>query len=161
MRILQDTSHYRVFLSWRFQAQGLYFHKSMVVIMLQNEKCNSYLIIRLQEQYRILNMLNVNYIIQKIKEGKDFPVVNPDANGNAWFVNDVKLVNKANDEMKLLDKIDTKRAAILMFTCMATSSKMHVPKFVFTGSIYCNRGIQNRTIKYINQLIRRRISGVF
>jgi uncharacterized membrane protein YfhO len=57
-------------------------------------------------------MLNVKYVIQKDKEGKDFPVINPDANGNAWFVNDVKLVNKANDEMKFLDKIDTKSAAI-------------------------------------------------
>jgi hypothetical protein len=35
----------------------------------------------------------------------------PDANGNAWFVNDIKLV-KANDEMKMLDRIDTKKAAI-------------------------------------------------
>jgi hypothetical protein len=43
---------------------------------------------------------------------KEFPIINPDANGNAWFVNDIKLVNKANDEMKMLDRIDTKKAAI-------------------------------------------------
>jgi hypothetical protein len=56
-------------------------------------------------------MLNVKYVIQTDKEGKEFPI-NPDANGNAWFVNDIKLVNKANDEMKMLDRIDTKKAAI-------------------------------------------------
>jgi hypothetical protein len=56
-------------------------------------------------------MLNVKYVIQTDKEGKE-PAVNPDANGNAWFVNDVKLVNKANDEMKMLDRIDTKKQHI-------------------------------------------------
>jgi hypothetical protein len=56
----------------------------------------------------VLNMLNVKYIIQTDKEGKQFPTVNPNANGNAWFVNDVKLVNKANDEMKMLDEFDFK-----------------------------------------------------
>jgi hypothetical protein len=55
-------------------------------------------------------MLNVKYIKQ-IK--KEFPIINPDANGNAWFVNDIKLVNKANDEMKMLDRIDTKKAAAI------------------------------------------------
>jgi uncharacterized membrane protein YfhO len=57
-------------------------------------------------------MLNVKYIIQTNKEGKEFPTINPNANGNAWFVNDVKLVNKSNSEMKLLDELDTKKAAI-------------------------------------------------
>jgi uncharacterized membrane protein YfhO len=60
----------------------------------------------------VLNMLNVKYIIQTDKEGKEFPTINPNANGNAWFVNDVKLVNTANDEMKMLDAFDTKKAAI-------------------------------------------------
>jgi hypothetical protein len=54
-------------------------------------------------------MLNVKYVIQTDKEGKEFRC-KPDANGNAWFVNDVKLVNKANDEMKMFDRIDTKAA---------------------------------------------------
>jgi hypothetical protein len=57
----------------------------------------------------ILNMLNVKYIIQTNKEGKEFPI---NANRNAWFVNDVKLVNKSNTEMKMLDKLNTKKAAI-------------------------------------------------
>jgi hypothetical protein len=55
----------------------------------------------------ILNMLNVKYIIQTNKEGK--ATINPNANGNAWFVNDVKLVNKSNTEMKMLDKLNTKK----------------------------------------------------
>jgi predicted RNA-binding protein with PUA-like domain len=52
-------------------------------------------------------MLNVKYIIQTNKEGKE-PYHNPNANGNAWFVNDVKLVNKSNTEM-MLDKLNKKK----------------------------------------------------
>jgi hypothetical protein len=69
----------------------------------------------------ILNMLNVKYIIQTNKEKKP---INPNANGNAWFVNDVKLVNKSNTEMKMLDKLNTKKAAILIFICMETNLKI-------------------------------------
>jgi uncharacterized membrane protein YfhO len=60
----------------------------------------------------VLNMLNVKYVIQTNKEGKEFPTVNANANGNAWFVNEVKLVNKANDEMKALDYLNTKKVAV-------------------------------------------------
>jgi hypothetical protein len=60
----------------------------------------------------VLNMLNVKYIIQTDKEGKEFPVVNPDANGNAWFVDSVRLVNKPDDVMKALNNIDTKKVAV-------------------------------------------------
>jgi hypothetical protein len=28
-----------------------------------------------------------------------------------WFVNDVKLVNKSNTEMKMLDKLNTKKSS--------------------------------------------------
>jgi hypothetical protein len=114
--ILQDTTHYRVFeVSGNFSsARASYFHKSIggyhAAKPRKVQQLFDYQIAK--NNIEILNMLNVKYIIQKDKEGKDFPVINPDANGNAWFVNDVKLVNKANDEMKFLDKVDTKRAAI-------------------------------------------------
>jgi hypothetical protein len=52
-------------------------------------------------------MLNTSYRLIKRKR---IPILN--ANRNAWFVNDVKLVNKSNTEMKMLDKLNTKKAAI-------------------------------------------------
>jgi hypothetical protein len=55
----------------------------------------------------ILNLLNVKYS-KKDKEGREFPVANPDVNGNAWFVSQVKLVNSADEEMKALDSLDSK-----------------------------------------------------
>jgi uncharacterized membrane protein YfhO len=57
-------------------------------------------------------MLNVKYIIQKDKEGNDIALQNPDINGNAWFVSEIKTVNSADEEMKALDKIDSKNVAI-------------------------------------------------
>jgi hypothetical protein len=114
--ILQDTTQFRVFeVSGNFSsARASYFHKSIGGYHAAKPR-------RVQQLFdfqiaknnvEVLNMLNVKYVIQTDKEGKEFPIINPDANGNAWFVNDVKIVNKANDEMKLLDRIDTKKAAI-------------------------------------------------
>ncbi|WP_367754432.1 YfhO family protein [Flavobacterium sp. WC2430] len=114
-QILKDTTHYRVFEAGDLMgARTSYFHKSIggysAVRPRRVQQLFDYQLAK--NNLDILNMLNVKYVIQTDKEGKEFPIVNPDANGNAWFVNDVKLVNKANDEMKMLDKIDTKRAAI-------------------------------------------------
>ena len=114
-QILKDTTHYRVFEAGDLMgARTSYFHKSIggysAVRPRKVQQLFDYQLAK--NNLDILNMLNVKYVIQTDKEGKEFPIVNPDANGNAWFVNDVKLVNKANDEMKMLDKFDTKRAAI-------------------------------------------------
>ncbi len=114
--ILKDTSHYRVFeVQGNFSsARTSYFHKSIggyhAAKPRRVQQLFDYQIAK--NNLEILNMLNVKYIIQTDKEGKEFPTINPDANGNAWFVHDVKLVNKANDEMKSLDRVDTKKAAI-------------------------------------------------
>lgn len=114
--ILKDTTYYRVFeVSGNFSsARASYFHKSIggyhAAKPRRVQQLFDYQIAK--NNIEVLNMLNVKYVIQTDKEGKEFPVINPDANGNAWFVNDVKLVNKANDEMKMLDRINTKKAAI-------------------------------------------------
>ncbi|MGS0527790.1 YfhO family protein [Zobellia nedashkovskayae] len=61
----------------------------------------------------VLNMLNVKYVIQQDEEGKSYPAVNPDANGNAWFVNHVVKVNSANEEIQALDKLNTRTEAVV------------------------------------------------
>ena len=115
-QILQDTTHYRVFeVSGNMSsARASYFHKSIggysAVKPRRMQQLFDYQIAK--NNIEILNMLNVKYLIQTDKKGKEFPVQNPGANGNAWFVNDVKLVNKADDEMRLLDKMNTKKIAI-------------------------------------------------
>ena len=58
----------------------------------------------------VLNMLNLKYIIYN-KEAP--PLVNPYNNGNAWFVENIRVAADANEEMKLLGEIDTKRELVI------------------------------------------------
>ena len=45
-----------------------------------------------------------------------FPYENEDANGNAWFVEELRQVSNANEEIQLLDSLDNKRIAISVGT---------------------------------------------
>ncbi|MBF2708054.1 YfhO family protein [Flavobacterium soyangense] len=115
-QILQDTTHYRVFeVSGNLSsARASYFHKSIggysAVKPRRMQQLFDYQIAK--NNIGILNMLNVKYIIQTDSTGNSFPVQNPNANGNAWFVEDLKLVNKPDDVMKALGHLDTKKVAV-------------------------------------------------
>ena len=116
VQILQDTTHYRVFevQGNMSSARASYFHKSIggysAVKPRRMQQLFDYQIAK--NNIEILNMLNVKYIIQTDSTGAAFPVQNPNANGNAWFVKNVILVNKPDDVMKTLDKLDTKNVAV-------------------------------------------------
>ncbi len=60
-----------------------------------------------------LNMLNTKYFIIADNNDEKQAQQNPDANGNVWFVENVILVNSANEEMKALDSLNTKTTAVL------------------------------------------------
>ncbi|WP_298780819.1 YfhO family protein [uncultured Polaribacter sp.] len=60
-----------------------------------------------------LNMLNTKYFIVADKSGEKQAQVNTDANGNVWFVENVKVVNSANEEIKSLDSLNTKTTAVI------------------------------------------------
>ena len=60
----------------------------------------------------ILNMLNTRYLILPLQDNKTMPLLNPYAMGNAWFVNEVKYVNNANEELDALGKADLHTTAI-------------------------------------------------
>ena len=62
--------------------------------------------------YPVLNMLNTKYFILPLQDGKTVPVENPYAYGNAWFVNDVKFVDNANQELDALGKLDLRHEAV-------------------------------------------------
>lgn len=114
-QILKDTSIYRVFdLQGQLQGRSSYFHKTIggysAVRPRRMQQLYDYQIAK--NNLEVLNMLNVKYVIQIDKDGNQIPTLNPDANGNAWFVSAVKLVNKPDDVMKALDHIDTKKVAV-------------------------------------------------
>lgn len=58
----------------------------------------------------VLNMLNMKYLIYN-KEAA--PIINPHANGNAWFVNNIRIAENANEEMKLVGEINTKKEMVV------------------------------------------------
>lgn len=61
----------------------------------------------------VLNMLNTKYYIVGLQGGQKLPIINPHANGNAWFVNDVKYAKNANEEIDALHHINTKTTAVV------------------------------------------------
>jgi hypothetical protein len=116
LQILQDTTNYRVLdvdgnLS---DARASYFHKSIggysAVKPRGMQELFDYQIAKNNKE--VIDMLNVKYIIQTDEKGEPKAVVNPVANGNAWFVKELKMVKNADAEMKALDKLDTKNVAV-------------------------------------------------
>ena len=65
------------------------------------------------EGFPALNMLNTKYIIFPGAENRTIPVENPYAFGNAWFVDNVKYVNNANEEIEAIDKVDLQETALV------------------------------------------------
>jgi hypothetical protein len=116
LKILEDTSHYRVYeVNGRLQARTSYFHKSLsgysAVRPRRMDQIFNYQIDN--GNMEVLNMLNTKYVIQVDDKNQEFPALNDKANGNAWFVTDVKFVTSADAEMKALDKLDTKNEVII------------------------------------------------
>ena len=58
----------------------------------------------------VLNMLNMKYLIYNKQAA---PLVNPHANGNAWFINKIRIAENANDEMRLVGEINTKKEIVV------------------------------------------------
>ena len=57
----------------------------------------------------LLNMLNMKWVILS---GGNIALRNTHANGNAWFVNEVKFADNADAEIRALGKLDTKHQAV-------------------------------------------------
>ena len=62
--------------------------------------------------FPVLNMLNMKYAILGTKDSGKVPVMNPWANGNAWFVDKVQYVDDADAELASLHGLATKHVAV-------------------------------------------------
>ncbi|MFC6268650.1 YfhO family protein [Frigoriflavimonas asaccharolytica] len=60
----------------------------------------------------ILNLLNTKYIIGGTLEEPQVQI-NPEFNGNAWLVSDIKFAKNANEELNLIGEVDTKKTAVV------------------------------------------------
>ena len=112
--ILKDKSYYRVanFAGNPMQdGRTSYFHNSIggyhAAKMKRYQELFDYQIVK--NNINVLNMLNAKYVIV----GEDKFQENTDANGNAWFVNTLKIVSSANEEILALDSLNTKTSAVI------------------------------------------------
>jgi hypothetical protein len=116
--ILKDKGHFRVIdmssEGQRKPGRAAYFHNSLFgYSAARMGRYNELLDFHVyKNNMNVLNMLNTKYIIAE-EQGSIFPYTNTEANGNAWFVSKLKLVNSANEEIIALDSLDTKTTAVI------------------------------------------------
>lgn len=112
--ILKDKSHFRVYDLVSGPSKPSYFHNSLngynaAELRRYREVFDFYLA---RNNFNVLNMLNTKYIVAEGEAGEIFPYENDEANGNAWFIQDLELVNTADEEIKALDSLETKLKAV-------------------------------------------------
>ena len=133
-RILQDTDkYYRVLnltVSTFNDNTTSYYHKSiggyhaaklrryqeLIEAHIQNEMQTAWSLAPTMEKadslLPVLNMLNMKYMILPLQDGGKTEIKNPYANGNAWFVSEVRYVDDADAELAGLKGLDTKHVAV-------------------------------------------------
>ncbi|MCG1035575.1 YfhO family protein [Polaribacter sargassicola] len=116
--ILKDKTHFRVgnfTVNPMIDGVTSYFHQSIggyhAAKLGRYQELFDYQIAK--NNMQVLNMLNTKYFIIGNDKGEKQAQLNPDANGNVWFVDKVKVVNSANEEMQALDSLNTKSTAVL------------------------------------------------
>ena len=111
-QILQDKDmNYRVMDLQHFgDAMPSYFHKTVggyhaAKLSRYNDLINNQIA---KNNIQVLNMLNARYIIMDDNTAQR----NPEALGNAWFVDSLTYVNNADEEMAFLDNFNAATSAV-------------------------------------------------
>ncbi|MBC7382766.1 MAG: YfhO family protein [Bacteroidia bacterium] len=118
-QILADPDiHYRVYnntTDFDKDAISAYYHKSLGGY--HGAKMRRYQeLIEWQlgkQNMECYNMLNAKYFIVQDSTGNKFAQRNPFSNGNAWFVNEIKWVNNADEEINALTGFKSKETAVI------------------------------------------------
>ncbi|MDC8104832.1 YfhO family protein [Chryseobacterium sp. PTM-20240506] len=117
----KDKTHYRIFnniLGTFSETNTSYFKSSIggyhaVKLRRYDDVINEYF--QIMDSVKVPNMLNLLNAKYWVVGGPEKPQVIPNtkANGNAWFVSEVKVANTPNEELKLIGEVDTKKIAIV------------------------------------------------
>ncbi|PJJ67625.1 hypothetical protein [Chryseobacterium geocarposphaerae] len=117
----KDKTHYRIFnniLGTFSETNTSYFKSSIggyhaVKLRRYDDVINEYFqVMDSVKVPNILNLLNAKYwVVGSPEQPQAIP--NPTANGNAWFVSDLKFVNSPNEEIKSIGIIDSKKTAVI------------------------------------------------
>ena len=112
--ILTDTTTYRVLDLSDNSTKTSYFHNAIggyhAAKLRRFQELQEFHIDK--NNFEVLNMLNTKYVIYKDNKDVLSYFKNDESNGNAWFVNSVKAVQTADEEIMALDSINTKFTAI-------------------------------------------------
>lgn len=118
-QLLSDPDpHYRVFdqsIDAFNNSSSSYFHKTIGGAHAAKLQRIQDLIERhiSQGNMKVFNMLNTKYFISPGEENKAEAATNPGALGNAWFVNSIKMVQNANEEIDALNSFEPGNEAIV------------------------------------------------
>jgi len=117
----KDKTHYRIFnniLGTFSETNTSYFKSSIggyhaVKLRRYDDVINEYF--QVMDSVKVPNILNLLNAKYWVVGGPEQPqaVPNPTANGNAWFVSDLKFVNTPNEEIKSIGIIDNKKTAVI------------------------------------------------
>jgi hypothetical protein len=131
-QILKDKGYFRVYSlqePWSMGAKTSYFHHSLsgyhgAKIRRYQDLYDSCISRETQElvkdaqsgqldfkKYGVLDMLNTKYIVYGPERENIIP--NDAANGPAWFVKEIKVVNSPTEELKATGEVDTKAVAVV------------------------------------------------
>ena len=120
--ILKDDSDFRVFepMGGFSNARTSYFHKSISGYHAAKPKRiqNLYDFYISKNNFDVLNMLNVKYIIQNSEDNPLGVTRNPNNLGNAWFVENIINVKNSDEELLGLKNID------LSNTCLSQNTEI-------------------------------------
>jgi hypothetical protein len=132
--ILKDKEHFRVLDVSRIgqsqPARAAYFHNSLfgyhaAKLGRYNELMEFHIY---KNNVNVLNMLNTKYIIDQDEQGRPVPVTYyTQPNGNAWFVNELRSLASANEEIMALDSINTKTVAVT--TALELRERINILKY--------------------------------
>lgn len=117
-QILADPDpHYRVYnntTDFDKDALTAYYHKSLGgyhgAKMRRYQELIEWQLVKMNME--CYNMLNAKYFILQDSSGNKFAQQNVNANGNAWFVSEIKWVANADEEIASLGNFNSKKTAI-------------------------------------------------
>ena len=112
--ILNDKSKFRVLDLTSNSTKASYFHNS--VLGYHAAKLSNYdALLKFyisKNHIPVLNMLNVKYFISKNDNDEFEAYVNEDANGNAWFVENIYKVDSQNEAILSLDSLNLNKSVV-------------------------------------------------
>ena len=117
----KDKKHYRIYnqvLGVTSETNTSYFKSSIggyhaVRLRRYDDVLNKYIsAVDSVKTPKILNLLNTKYMVFGNPQEPQV-VPNPNTNGNAWFVSDVKFVKTPDEEIESIGSIDSKKTAVV------------------------------------------------